>query len=259
MSNKKINKLTQEADARRKAFEAKQTEREAKSVQRRKDNRLAIVIAAVAVLLALGASFGRQAYDAANAPTPTATATASPTASAATQAPDPSVSESRTWNGQMLINTTGLRFTLDGKKAPQAVANFVTLVKKGFYRAISCHRLTTADIYVLQCGDPKGDGTGGPGYNWGPIENAPSDNVYKTGVLAMARVSDNGNSMGSQFFIVYKDSTIPSDNVGGYTVFGQVTQGIDNLVQNVVSQGVAGGGSDGAPTNTTAITFISVK
>lgn len=261
MSNKKINKLTQEADARRKAFEAKQTEREAKGVQRRKDNRLAIIIAVVAVVLALGSSFGRQAFDQANAPTATPTSTASPTATAnnASTVPDRSAAENRTWDGQMLINTTGLKFTLDGKKAPQAVANFVTLVNKGFYRAISCHRLTTEGIYVLQCGDPKGDGTGGPGYSWGPIENAPADNVYKKGVLAMARVGGNANSMGSQFFIVYKDSTIPSDSAGGYTVFGEVSDGMDNLIKNVVDKGVAGGGTDGAPTNTTAITFISVK
>jgi peptidyl-prolyl cis-trans isomerase B (cyclophilin B) len=148
--------------------------------------------------------------------------------------------------------------SLDGAKAPQAVANFLSLAGNKFYNGVSCHRLTTAGIFVLQCGDPNGDGSGGPGYNWGPIENAPGDNVYQEGVLAMARVGGNASSMGSQFFIVYKDSTIPSDNVGGYTVFGKITKGLSGL-DKVIKAGTEDGSGDGKPAIETKLGSIVLK
>ena len=138
-------------------------------------------------------------------------------------------------------------------------ANFITLAQQGFFKDLKCHRLTTAGIYVLQCGDPNGDGTGGPGYNWGPIENAPFDSIYKTGVLAMARVGGDASSMGSQFFIVYEDSTIPSDAAGGYTVIGHITSGLPELIAQVTSQGTSNGSSDGAPKVPVTLKSVSVK
>jgi peptidyl-prolyl cis-trans isomerase B (cyclophilin B) len=132
------------------------------------------------------------------------------------------------------------------------------LNSKNFYKDISCHRLTTAGIFVLQCGDPNGDGSGGPGYNWGPIENAPADDVYKEGVLAMARVGGDGSSMGSQFFIVYQDSTIPSDAAGGYTVFGKITKGLSGL-DPVIKAGTADGSGDGKPAIETKLGAITLK
>ena len=265
MSNKKINKLVTEADARRKAFEAKQTERELKAVRRKKDNRLALVIGAAAIVVALAASLSHEnvtnaakAEASASASAAAAAASASPSATSSAAVPDKSIAEDRTWTGTMMINHYMVDISLDGKKAPQAVANFVALSKKGFFNGVSCHRLTTAGIFVLQCGDPTGTGTGGPGYSFGPIENAPSDAMYKTGVLAMARQGGKGDSMGSQFFIVYKDSTIPADAAGGYTVFGEVTTGI-NKIQKIAAAGVSGGGSDGAPATPTAVTRVSVK
>ena len=148
--------------------------------------------------------------------------------------------------------------TLDGVNAPQAVSNFLSLNSKNFYKDIACHRLTTAGIFVLQCGDPNGDGSGGPGYNWGPIENAPTDDVYKEGVLAMARVGGDGSSMGSQFFIVYQDSTIPSDAAGGYTVFGKITKGLSGL-DPVIKAGTADGSGDGKPAIETKLGTITLK
>jgi len=145
----------------------------------------------------------------------------------------------------MTINESiALDYELDGLAAPQAVASFVSLVQDGFYDGLTCHRLTTQGIFVLQCGDPNGDGTGGPDYRFGPIENSPLDDVYATGVIAMARQSGDGSSMGSQFFIVYDESTIPSDAAGGYTVIGRVTAGLDALVSEVIAAGVDGGAPD---------------
>lgn len=145
---------------------------------------------------------------------------------------------------------------LDGDAAPQAVGSLVALAGEGFFDGTPCHRLTTAGIFVLQCGDPTGTGTGGPGYRFGPVENAPSDDLYPAGTLAMARVGNDAASMGSQFFIVYEDSTIPSDSAGGYTVMGSVTSGLD-IVQRVAGAGNAPGGE--APAQSIGIRSVTVE
>jgi peptidyl-prolyl cis-trans isomerase B (cyclophilin B) len=133
------------------------------------------------------------------------------------------------------------------------------LAKLGFFNDTRCHRLTTSGIFVLQCGDPTGTGTGGPEYRFGPIENAPADDTYQTGTLAMARVGGDSESMGSQFFIVWDDSVIPSDLAGGYTVFGTVTVGMSDLVQTVVGPGVDGGSGDGSPIAPAVISSITIR
>ncbi len=265
------------AEARLKAYEAKRQARELVQKKRSADNRFAIIVAAIAVLIALGATYGHAllpggALAASASPSPTASASTSalPSASASASAsaaptngplvPNPALAERRTWSGTMQINGQDLGISLSGKKAPQAVANFVALAKKGFYDKLTCHRLTTTGIYVLQCGDPQGNGAGGPGYNWGPLENAPTSNVYKSGVLAMARRGNDAYSMGSQFFIVYKDSAIPADGVGGYTVFGRVTRGL-NVVQAIGAKGSDNSSSagDGHPRVATTIGAIKLN
>jgi peptidyl-prolyl cis-trans isomerase B (cyclophilin B) len=154
--------------------------------------------------------------------------------------PDPALAEGRTWTATLTTTAGDLVLELDGAAAPQAVASFVSLAQEGFFDGTTCHRLTTTGIFVLQCGDPEGTGTGGPDYRFGPIENAPADDVYPAGTLAMARVSGDGYSMGSQFFLVYEDSTIPSDAAGGYTVFGRIVEGMDVLTA-VAEAGIAEG------------------
>ena len=152
-----------------------------------------------------------------------------------------------------------LGLELDGMAAPQAVASFVSLAQTEFFAGLTCHRLTTEGIFVLQCGDPAGDGSGGPDYRFGPIENAPEDDVYPEGTLAMARQGGDGSSMGSQFFIVYEGSTIPSDAAGGYTVLGRITSGLDSLMTGIVDAGAEGGAADGAPAVPTTITSITIQ
>ncbi len=172
-------------------------------------------------------------------------------------APPASLAESRTWTLALDTSCGPLRIELDGAKAPKAVASTIFLVRKGFYDNTRCHRITTEGIYVLQCGDPLATGSGGPGYSYGPVENAPADNVYPAGTVAMARQGGKGDSMGSQFFLVYKDSTIPSDSAGGYSVIGKIVGGLD-VVEKVAAGGVQGGGTDGPPTRAIAITGATV-
>jgi peptidyl-prolyl cis-trans isomerase B (cyclophilin B) len=137
--------------------------------------------------------------------------------------------------------------------APTTVASEVFLAKQGFYDGTTCHRLTTSGIFVLQCGDPAGDGTGGPGYTV-PDENLPAEGAanYPAGTVAMANAGPG--TSGSQFFIVYDDTTLPA----GYSVWGHVTQGLD-LVKEVASVGVDGGGADGTPMQPVFIESATVQ
>ena len=278
MASKKSNSnLSAAAQARLKTFEAKQQLQNNKETRRNRDNRIAIIISAAVVVLALGSQFAYSFGPGASTATPSATATTSvsptptPTSTsiiapaaclkaplpkmsaktaAPTSVPSPSIAQKRTWSGTMYVNGCPLSISIDGAHAPQSAANFIALAKSGFYNSVSCHRLTTQGIYVLQCGDPKGDGTGGPGYSFGPNnENVPtkvspasaSAVTYGTGVLAMAN-SGGTATQGSQFFIVYNDSPLSPS----YSVFGKVTNGIDKI-QSLAAQGVAGGSADGKP------------
>ncbi|MDP1879013.1 MAG: peptidylprolyl isomerase [Actinomycetota bacterium] len=137
--------------------------------------------------------------------------------------------------------------------APATVASAAFLAGEGFYDATSCHRLTTSGIFVLQCGDPKGDGTGGPGYVL-PDENLPVDGEanYPAGTVAMANAGPG--TSGSQFFIVYDDTTLPGD----YTIWGTVTEGLD-LVREIASAGVVDGATDGAPVQPVFIESATVQ
>nr|WP_269330371.1 peptidylprolyl isomerase [Kineosporia babensis] len=159
-----------------------------------------------------------------------------------------------------------IQITLDGKAAPQAVSSMIQLARDGFYDGSPCHRLTTAERFeVLQCGDPTGTGTGSPGYSYGPIENEPSKtfesggtkfHTYESATVAMARAGGDGESMGSQFFLVYGDTDIPDDAAGGYTVLGKITKGLD-VVQQVAEGGESTGTGDGAPVS--AVSIVSTK
>lgn len=172
-------------------------------------------------------------------------------------APPASDAGGKNWTFTIKTSCGPVAIELDGKKAPQAVSAMLTLAKSGYFDGSPCHRLTTSGIFVLQCGDPTGTGTGGPGFSYGPVENAPKGDLYKAGTVAMARQGGDGKSMGSQFFLVYKDSTIPSDAAGGYTVLGDITKGLD-VVNKVAEGGVSGGAGDGAPARAVSITSTSV-
>lgn len=257
-SKKKIQNIYASAEASAQKFEAHKAAIAKKENQRKADNRFAVLVSAGAVVAALALqlvyfAFGPGFVEA--APSSSASPTTTPNSALV---PSPTLAEGREWTGVVEVGGKRLEVSLDGLNAPQAVSTFLTLSANKFYAGVSCHRLTTAGIFVLQCGDPNGDGSGGPGYNWGPIENSPADNIYKEGVLAMARVGGDASSMGSQFFIVYKDSMIPSDAVGGYTVFGKITAGLSGL-EKVFKAGTQDGSGDGKPTIETKLGAIALK
>ncbi len=142
-----------------------------------------------------------------------------------------------------------LGVTLDGADAPCTVGSFLSLADQGYYDGTPCHRLTTAGIFVLQCGDPTGTGTGGPGYSF--PDELSGDETYPAGTLAMANAGPDTN--GSQFFVVYGDTDLPPS----YTVFGTIDKvGLD-AVREVADGGVEGGGSDGAPATPVEITSVT--
>jgi len=173
-------------------------------------------------------------------------------------APGPELAQDKVWTVQMDTNQGPIVLTLDGVNAPQAVASFISLAQDEFFDATECHRLTTAGIYVLQCGDPTATGTGGPAYRFGPLENTPADDLYPAGSLAMARVGNDAESMGSQFFVVYEDSVIPSDAAGGYTVFGEVSEGLA-IVDAIAQAGTITGDSDGRPAQSVIVNEVTVS
>ncbi len=142
-----------------------------------------------------------------------------------------------------------LKATLDATAAPCTVSSFVSLAKQGYFDNTPCHRLTTSGIYVLQCGDPTGTGTGGPGYTV-PDELSGTE-TYGPGVLAMANTGQP-NSGGSQFFIVYADSSAHLGQL--YTVFGKLDSSSVKTVQKVASKGTDNATGDGQPKEKVTIT-----
>ncbi len=126
-------------------------------------------------------------------------------------------------------------FETYNEDAPNTVNNFVTLAKKGFYDGLTFHRVIKG--FMIQGGDPSGNGTGGPGYKFNDElnPNTPSYKAgYRRGVVAMANAGPNTN--GSQFFIMHADYPLPN----AYTIFGKVVEGLDvvDKIANVqVGQG----------------------
>jgi peptidyl-prolyl cis-trans isomerase B (cyclophilin B) len=154
--------------------------------------------------------------------------------------PDVEAAKGKTFVATVKTTCGDITIELNGNAAPAAVSSFLLLAKDGYWAPSPCHRLTgdQQGIWVLQCGDPTGTGSGpGPGYHFG-VENVPANDLYPRGTLAMARKSGDPNSNGDQFFIVYKDTTLPKSGDGnGYTVFGTVTQGMD-IVDKIAAAGI---------------------
>ncbi|MFE9844240.1 peptidylprolyl isomerase [Streptomyces goshikiensis] len=160
----------------------------------------------------------------------------------------------------LTTNSGAVKVAMDAAKTPETVNSFKSLADKKFFDGTKCHRLTTDGIFVLQCGDPEGTGSGGPGYT---IKDENLDSlgkpdgtgkvVYPAGTVAMANTGQP-NSGGSQFFLVYKDTQLPP----GYTPFGKMDAAGLKVVEGIAKAGTADGATDGAPKNTVTIEKATV-
>ena len=133
----------------------------------------------------------------------------------------------------IVTNCGNIEITLAKRLAPVTILKLTQLVKSKFFDNSLCHRLTTSGIYVLQCGDPSG-GKGMSPVGWKEFqdENLPAEgeNNYPAGTVAMANRGPGTNT--TQFFLVYKDSTLPPN----YTVWGQIKSGLD-IVSEIATIG----------------------
>lgn len=224
--------------------------------QKKARQRNAIIGGALAVVvIAAGGAWAGGVFDSEAKPKDTAQAAPTPTAAAPVPGcetpaagqpngkqwktePAMTVDTKSTYTAKLATSCGEVTLTLDAAKAPHTVNSFAYLAGEQYFDHVKCHRLTTQGIYVLQCGDPTGTGSGGPGYEFAD-ENLTGA-TYPAGTVAMANAGAGTN--GSQFFLVYKDTQLPPN----YTPFGKITGGLDVLTK-IAAGGVKGGGGDGAP------------
>jgi len=267
-------KLAREHYARQQARRIQRTQRW---------RRIGIIVAACCAVIALGAAGyvafaagGSTATSATSTPNPSATPTAAPTPTASptpTLAAEPASHCTYTPSGnaarkvgvppakpafkaakyQAKVKTNRGTIVLDllNHQATCTVNSFIYLANKSYFSNTPCHRLTTAGIYVLQCGDPTGTGKGGPGYKFAD-ENLTGAK-YTEGTVAMANAGPGTN--GSQFFLVYRNSTLPPS----YTPFGKIVGGL-GIIQNVAKAGTdnSNGNGDGHPKEKVTIESVTI-
>ena len=152
----------------------------------------------------------------------------------------------------LLVTTQGLiGFAAETSAAPCTTSSFAFLAEHGYFNLTHCHRLTLQQIFVLQCGDPTGTGSGAPGYAFDD-ENLTGA-TYPAGTVAMANAGPNTN--GSQFFICWKASPLPPL----YTPFGKITSGTD-VLQKIAAAGddQQNGPGDGYPNRYVGILNVQI-
>ena len=151
---------------------------------------------------------------------------------------------------EAIVTTNKGEFTivLDPESAPVAANNFVFLARNRYFDDTPCHRIIPN--FVVQCGDPTGTGTGGPGYTI--VDEPPAPGRYQVGSIAMAKTIEP-DSAGSQFFIISGSdgAALPPD----YALFGQVTDGLDSTVAAMAAAGTAG---DGVPSEPIQIQSVRI-
>jgi len=164
------------------------------------------------------------------------------------KAPPMCIDPAKKYTAVVDTNFGSFSIELDPKAAPKTVNNFVVLSLYHYYDGIMCHRVVSD--FVIQCGDPKGDGTGGPGYEF--EDELPAEGAYKLGSLAMANSGPNTN--GSQFFVISgsQGTQLPPK----YSLFGQVTDGLDTTINTIAA--LATPGADGPPSQPVQIQKVTI-
>lgn len=170
--------------------------------------------------------------------------------------PAVTIDKSADYTMKMATTCGDIDVDLKASAAPHTVNSFSFLAGKGFFDHTKCHRLTTNGIYVLQCGDPTAQGSGGPGYTI-PDENlkdkALKGGVYPAGTIAMANTGQK-HTGGSQYFLVYQDSQLPPS----YTPFGTISTSGMTVLKKIAAAGESTGQGDGAPNATVVINKMTV-
>ena len=250
----------------------------ARRAERARKTRIrALAAGGVCVLLAIGVGTyflvgtgGGKSAAASSSASPTASATSTGAATVAEPAHHCTYTKSGTaarkvslppsaphYTASYQATITTNRGTIDinllNSKATCTVNSFVHLAEQDYFNNTKCHRLTTESIYVLQCGDPTGTGTGGPGYEFGS-ENLKGA-TYPAGTVAMANTGQP-NSNGSQFFLVYKNTPLPAS----YTPFGTITQGLP-VIDAIAKAGSdnSNGSGDGHPKENVVIDTVTIR
>jgi peptidyl-prolyl cis-trans isomerase B (cyclophilin B) len=156
---------------------------------------------------------------------------------------------SKTYRATVVTNCGTFVIALDSKRAPVTGGSFLTLARAGFYNGLGFHRI--APGFVVQGGDPAGNGSGGPGYK--VRERPPKDVVYSNGVVAMAKAGDEpAGTSGSQFFVVTgSDASLPPD----YALLGKVVSGM-KAVKAIESKSTA---QDGPPSEPIVMSKVTVS
>ena len=265
MAPKNQARDNREARERLRLYQARQGLHERQRRRRVRDNVVGGIVLVVVAALATGSQLAFAGAQGSGKADASASATATPTPSATAgntgKVPSKSIAKDRTWTGTLTLNKdVRLGIELDGEKAPQATSVEIELIRQQFYNGTTCHRLAdSTGLQFLQCGSANGDGTGDAGFQYGPLENVPSDGQYAKGTIAIAR-SSSPYSQSTQFFIVTGDTTLDG-STGGYTVVGKVTSGLSDLVSKITSKGISDPGSDGTgePKVKTTITGATIE
>jgi len=165
------------------------------------------------------------------------------------QPPAMQIDQNKKYTAVLKTSEGEITIGLDAKKTPVTVNNFVSLARSGFYNGTVFHRVIKD--FMIQGGDPSGDGTGGPGYKF---DDEPIDEGYSRGTVAMANSGPNTN--GSQFFIIHQDYDLPKN----YVIFGHVSGGmetVDKIAEAEVTTNSSGEKSK--PMNPVSVQSVEIK
>lgn len=158
------------------------------------------------------------------------------------------IDPAKTYTATIVTNKGTMELDLFASEAPMTVNNFVSLARAGFYDGVVFHRVVKG--FMIQGGDPTGTGSGGPGYQF---KDEPVTRDYRRGTVAMANAGPNTN--GSQFFICHADAGLPKN----YTIFGEVTSGMDTVDAIAAVRTKAGnGGEMSSPTETITMESVTI-